>query len=179
MKHVVPHWLLICLISRAHFPDPARMDPDNSSCIWFETSPLCSYSQVETETEHPKDFYFQVWKCFPRAMDRFPAPKKFKDMMFDQIEAVLQIGPPRLAWLRYYRWTTFNVKSNGEKVILLVYWPLTQWLVKQVSTPSQSHSLPHISNQTFNSDTHQLWYFTLILTHHITTIFTVHSTAAY
>jgi hypothetical protein len=49
-------------------------------------------------------------------------------------------------------------------VILWVYWPLTQELVKQVRTLAQSHFRPLISTLTFNSDTHQLGHLTLTLT---------------
>ena len=56
-------------------------------------------------------------------------------MTYDQIEAALRLGAPKLAWLKQYLRNTFTAKHNGEIVILWVYWPLTQWLVKQVSTP--------------------------------------------
>ena len=83
-------------------------------------------------------------------------PEKVKGTMYDQIEAALQCGAPQLPWLNHYLRNTLTVKYNREKVILWVYWPLTQWLIKQVIIPSQSHFVPLISTLTFNSDTHQL-----------------------
>jgi hypothetical protein len=95
-------------------------------------------------------------KAFPGKTDRIPPLEKVKGMTYDQIEAALRFGAPKLAWLKHYLRNTLTAKDNGKKVILWVYWPLTQWLVEQVSTPSQSHFLPLISTLTFNSDTHQL-----------------------
>jgi hypothetical protein len=95
-------------------------------------------------------------KAFPGKTDQIPPPEKVKGMTYDQIEAALRFGAPKLAWLRYYLRNTLTVEDNGKKVILWVYWQHTQWLVEQVSTPSQSHCLPLISTVTFNSDTHQL-----------------------
>jgi hypothetical protein len=77
-------------------------------------------------------------------------------MMYDQIEAVLRFGAPKLAWLKRCLRNTLTVQDNGEKNILGVYWPLTQWLVEQISTPLQSHLLPLTSTLTFNSDKHHL-----------------------
>ena len=95
-------------------------------------------------------------KTFPGKTDRIRPPEMFKGMTYDQIEAASRSGAPKWAWLKHYLWNTLTAKDNGEKVILWVYWALTQWLVKQVSTPSQSHFLPLISTLTFDSDTHQL-----------------------
>jgi len=77
-------------------------------------------------------------------------------MRYHQIDAGLRFGAPKLAWLKHYLGNTLTAKDSGEKMILSVYWPLTQWLVEQVSTPSHSHFVPLISTLTFNSDTHQL-----------------------
>jgi len=99
---------------------------------------------------------YEFPKAFPGKTDRIPLPEKVKGRTYDQIEAALRFGAPKLAWLKYYLRNTLTAKDNGEKVILWVYWPLTQWLVEQVSTPLQSHFLPLISTLTFNSDTHQL-----------------------
>jgi len=109
-------------------------------------------------------------KAFPGKMDQIPPP--------GMIKAALRFGPPRLAWLKHYLRNTLTAKDTGEKVILWVYWPLTQLLIEQVSTPSQSHLLPLISTLTFDSDTHPLWHVTVTSTLHMTLILTVCSTAA-
>jgi hypothetical protein len=74
-------------------------------------------------------------KAFPGKTDRIPPPEKVKGMTYDQIEAALRLGAPKLAWLKQYLRNTLTAKDNGEKVILRIYWPLTQWLVEQVSSP--------------------------------------------
>jgi hypothetical protein len=74
-------------------------------------------------------------KAFPCKMDQIPLPGKVNVMTYDQIEVALRFGAPKLAWLKHYLRNTLTAKDNGEKVILWVYWPLTQWLVEQVSTP--------------------------------------------
>jgi hypothetical protein len=99
---------------------------------------------------------YEFANTFPGKMDRIPPPEKVKGMTYDSIEAVLQFGALKLAWVIYYLRNTLTAKLKGEKVILWVYWPLTQWFVEQVSTPSQSHFLPLISTLTFITDTQQL-----------------------
>jgi hypothetical protein len=74
-------------------------------------------------------------ETFPEKTGQIPPPEKVKGMTYDQIEAALWFEPPKLAWLKQYLRNTFMAKDNGEKVIQRVYWPLTQWLLKQVSTP--------------------------------------------
>jgi hypothetical protein len=74
-------------------------------------------------------------KTFPEKTGRIPPPGKVKGMTYDQIEAALRLEAPMVAWLNQYLRNTFMAKDNGEKVIQSVYWPLTQWLVNQVSTP--------------------------------------------
>lgn len=70
-------------------------------------------------------------------------------MLYDQIESVLRFRSTQLTWLKLYLQNTLTAKANGEKVTLWVYWTLTQWFVKKVSTPSQSHFLPLIATLTF------------------------------
>ena len=95
-------------------------------------------------------------KAFTGKTDQVPPSRKVKGMMYDQSKAALWFGALTLAWLKHYLRNTLTAKDNGGKVILWVYWPLTQWLIEQVSTPSQSHFLPLISTLTLNSDMHQL-----------------------
>jgi len=75
-------------------------------------------------------------KAFPKKTDRIPPPEKAKGMTYDQIEAASRFGASKLAWIKHYLRNTLTAKDNGEKVILWVYWPLTQWLVEPVNTPS-------------------------------------------
>jgi len=82
-------------------------------------------------------------------------------MTYDHIEAALLFGATQLAWLRHYLRNSSTANDNGQRVILWVHWLLTQWLVEQVSTPSQSHFLSLISTLRFNSDKHQLVHLTL------------------
>jgi hypothetical protein len=81
---------------------------------------------------------------FPWKTDQIPPRERVKGLAYDQIEAALQFWASKLAWFNLYLRNTKTVKNNGEKVILWVYWPLTQWLVEQVSTPSPSNFLPLI-----------------------------------
>jgi hypothetical protein len=78
---------------------------------------------------------YEFAKTVPEKTGRIPPPEKVKGMTYDQIEAALQLWAPKLAWLKQYLRNTFMAKDNAEEVIQSVYWPLTQWLVKQVSTP--------------------------------------------
>jgi hypothetical protein len=39
-------------------------------------------------------------KPFPENTDRITPPEKVKCMRYDQIEAVLRLGAPKLAWLK-------------------------------------------------------------------------------
>jgi hypothetical protein len=78
---------------------------------------------------------YEFAKTVPEKTGRIPPPEKVKGMTYDQIEAALQLVAPKLAWLKQYLRNTFMAKDNAEKVIQSVNWPLTQWLVKQVSTP--------------------------------------------
>jgi len=72
-------------------------------------------------------------------MDQIPPPEMLKGITSDQIEAALQFGAPKVAWLKEYLQNTFAAITNGENISLLVNWLLTQWLVNQFST---SFSLP-------------------------------------
>lgn len=95
-------------------------------------------------------------KTFAGSRNRIPRPGKVKSMMYDHMEAALWFGAPQLVWLKLYLWNTLTTKGNGEKLILRVHWPLTQWLVKQVSIRSHSHFLPLICTLTFDPDTQQV-----------------------
>jgi len=172
-----PCWRLTCLISIALILGPGLMDPEISS-----SKRLWSLPSGVAETGRPnlimlRTVISEFAKAFPGKTDRVPPPEKVKSMTHNQIVAALQFGAPKLAWLKHYLRNTLTEKDNGEKVILWVYWQLTQWLIEQVSTPSQSHFLPLISTLTFNSDIHQPWRLTLTLTLRMTTL-TVRSTAA-
>jgi len=172
-----PCWRFIRPISIVLILGHASMDPEISS-----SKPLWALPSGVADTGRPnmimlRTVISEFQKAFPGKIDRIPPPEKVKGMTYDQIEAALPFGDPKLAWLKHYLRNTFTAKDNGEKVILCVYWQLTQWLIEQVSTPLQSHFLPLISTLTFNSDTHQLWYLTLTSTLHMT-ILTVRITAA-
>jgi len=107
-------------------------------------------------------------KDFPGKTDRTPLPEKVQGIKSDQIEAALQYGTLMLAGLKQYLRNTLSAKDCGENLILLKYWPLTQWLVEQVSTPSQSHFLLLTSTLSSNYDIHQRWHSTLTSTLHMT-----------
>jgi len=85
-------------------------------------------------------------KAFPGKTDQIASPEMVKGMISDQIEAASKLGAPKLCWLEQYLLNTLTAKDNGEMVILGVYWPLTQWLITQVSIPfTFPLSAPHIS----------------------------------
>jgi len=151
-----PQWRFIGLISIAHILGPASMDAEISSSKRLWTLPPRVADTGRPNLIMLRTVISEFAKAFTGKADRIPLPEKVKGMTYDQIEAALWFVAPKLAWLKHYLRNTLTAKDNGEKVILWVYWPLTQWLVEQVSTPSQSHFLPLISTLTFNSDTHQL-----------------------
>jgi hypothetical protein len=74
-------------------------------------------------------------KAFSKKMDQLPLPEMVKGITYDQIEAALRLGSLKLTWLKQSLRNTLTAKHNGQRVNLWVYWPLTMWLVKQVSTP--------------------------------------------
>jgi len=155
-KHFDPHWRFIRLISVVLILGPALIDPEISSSKRLWTLPSGVADTGRPNLIMLRTVMSEFAKAFPGKTDRIPPPGKVKGMTYDQIEAALLFGAPMLAWLKHYLRNTLTAKDCGEKVILSVYWPLAQWLIEQVSTPSQSHFLPLISTLTFNSDTHQL-----------------------
>jgi hypothetical protein len=64
---------------------------------------------------------FEFAKAFPGKTDRIPPAEMVKGISYDQIEAALQFGASKLAWLKHYLQNTLTVKDNAEKVILWVY----------------------------------------------------------
>jgi len=172
-----PRWLFICLSIVALIRGTSSMDPEISLSKWVSSLPSMVVDRGRPNLIRLRMVISEFAKALPGKTDQIPSAEKIKGMTYDQIEAALRLRASKLAWLKYYLQNTLTAKDNGEKVILWVCWPLTQWLVEQVSTPSQSHFLPLISTLTFNSDTHKLWYLTLTLTLHMT-ILTVCTTAA-
>jgi hypothetical protein len=151
-----PRWRFIHLIPLAHILGPASMDPEISSSkqLWILPSGVADRGRPNLIMLRMVISEFA--KAFPGKTDGIPPPETVKGMRYDQIEAALRFGAPKLAWLKHYLPNTLTATDNGEKEILWVYWIVTQWLVEQVSTPSQSHFRPLISTLTFNSDKHQL-----------------------
>jgi len=72
----------------------------------------------------------QFAKPFPGNTDQLPRAEKIMSMAYDQIEAALWFGAPKLAWLRYYLWNTLTAKKKATMVIWWLYLPLTQWLIE-------------------------------------------------
>jgi len=99
-----------------------------------------------------KTVIFQFAKAFPRKTDRIPTPEKVLGRSYDGIEAGVRLGAPMLAWLKQFLRNILTAKDNREKVIVWVYWPLSQSLVEQVSTPFTIPLLPLTSALTFKSD---------------------------
>ena len=135
IKTFGPCWRFICLISRTLILGSASMDLEISS-----SKQLLKLPSRAADRGRPKQILLstvisEFAKAFPGKLDQIPLPQKVHGMTFDQIEAALQFWAPKLAWPKQYLWNTLPAKDNGEKVILWVYWPLTQWLVEQVSTP--------------------------------------------
>jgi hypothetical protein len=151
-----PRWRIIRLTSIALILGTASMDTEISSSKQLSTLPPDVADTRRPNLIMIRTVISEFVKAFPEKTDRIPWPEKVKGMTYVQIEAALQFEAPKLAWLKNYFRNTLKAKDNGEKVILWVYWPLTQWLVEHVSTPSQSHFLPLISTLTLNSDTHHL-----------------------
>jgi hypothetical protein len=151
-----PRWRFNRHIAIALILGPASMDPGISSSNGIWTLPSRDADTGRPNLIMLRTVISEFAKAFPGKTDRIPPPDNVKGMTYDQIEAALRFGAPKMAWLKHYLRNTFTAKDIGEKVVLWEYWPLTQWLVEQVSTPSQSHFLPFISILTCNSDKHQL-----------------------
>jgi hypothetical protein len=146
-KPFAPRWRFIRLISIALILGPALMDPEISSLkrLWKLPSRVGDTSRPNLIML--RTVISEFAKAFPGKTDRIPPPEKVKGMTYDQIEAALRLGAPKLACLKQYLRNTLTAKDNGEEVILWVYWPLTQWLVEQVSTPfTFPLSATHISS---------------------------------
>jgi hypothetical protein len=125
-----PRWRFIRLISIALILGPASMDPEISLLKRLWTLPSGVADTGRPNLIMLRTVISEFAKAFPGKTDRIPPPEKVKGMTYDQIEAALQFGAPKLASLKHYLRNTLTVKDNGEKVILWVYWPLTQWLVE-------------------------------------------------
>jgi len=162
-----PCWRFIWLISIALIPGPASMDPEISLSKW-----LWKFLSGVADMGRPNLIMLmtvisELAKAFPEKTDRIPPPEKVQGMAYDQILAALRLGAPKLAWLKQYLRNTLMAKDNAEKVIMWVYWPLTQWLVEQVSTPfTFPHSATHISSDIW------IWCLTLTSTLRMTMILT-------
>lgn len=74
-------------------------------------------------------------KAFPWESVQIHPLEKIIGIMLSQIEAALCFAIQKLAWLVWYLSNTFAAIDIGPKVILLMYWPHTQWLIEQVTTP--------------------------------------------
>jgi len=130
-----PQWWLIHFISIAVILGPTSIGPETSS-----SNGLWKFPSGVADIGRPNLIMLMmvisaVAKAFPRKTDQISLPEKVKGMTYVQIKAALRFGAPKLSWLKQYHQNTLTAKDNGEKVILWVYCPLTQWLVKQVSTP--------------------------------------------
>ena len=125
-----PRWRFIRLISIALIRGPASMDPEISSSKRLWTLPSGVADTGRPNLIMLKMVISEFAKAFPGKTDQIPPPEKVKGMTYDQIEAALRFGARKLAWLKHYLRNTLTGKDNGEKVILWVYWPLTQWLVE-------------------------------------------------
>jgi hypothetical protein len=142
-----PGWRFIRFISVALMLGPASMDSEISSSkrLWELPSGVANTGRPNLIML--RTVISEFAKASEGKTDRIPPPEKVKGMAYDQIEAALRLGAPQLAWLKHYLRNTLMAKDNGEKVIQWVYWPLTQWLVEQVSTPfTFPLSATHISS---------------------------------
>jgi len=151
-KPLGPCWRCIPLFPIVLILGDAPMDPVTS---WLKRL----WSKPTGAADSGKPHLTMLWTDFsefpmsiPGKTNRIPAPKKVNSITHDQIETALWFGPPKLTSLKHYLGNTLVVKDNAQKVILWVYWSLTQWLVEQLSTSSQSHLLPLISTVSLNSD---------------------------
>jgi len=156
MRPFGPHWRLNLHISVVLILGPSSIDPEIACLTMFWSLRSAVDTTGRPNLNMLRTANAECAKSFPAKTDCKPLAQKFKCITHDQIEAALQFATPKLAWLNHFLWNTLTATDNGEMVILWVYWPLTQWLIKQVSTPSQSHFLPLIPTLTFNSATHQL-----------------------
>ncbi|KAF8538325.1 hypothetical protein BDD12DRAFT_885410 [Trichophaea hybrida] len=71
----------------------------------------------------------------PGQTDQIPSTHQVKNINHARFEAAMRYEAPTRAWLK--NWLRKNMplgknnQNNGEKVILRVYWPITQWFFKQ------------------------------------------------
>jgi len=134
------HWRVIHLISVVLIVSLARMDPKISFFDMNMDIPFWGCTHGQTEPVHAEDSYSCACKGFPR--EDGPNTSAW-DSQGDDIQSVrgcIAVGAPKLASLRQYLQNPVTVKENGEQVMLWVCWPLTQWLVKQVSISTLCHS---------------------------------------
>jgi len=131
---------------------------------------ICSLNMIMVKT-----FLHQCAKASLEMTDRIPPLENVKGMIYGQIEAALASGASMLGWLKQYLRKTLIVNDNRAKMIVGLYWPLTQWLVELVSTSSHSHFLRIISTLLFHTNTHQHRQIPLPFTLRMTIIPTVRS----
>jgi len=109
-----PRWRFIRLLSIALILGPASMDPEISSSkrLWTLPSGVADMGRPNLSMQRTVISGFP--KAFPGKTDRIPPPDKVKGMTYDQIEAALRFGAPKLAWLKHYLRNTLTAKDNGE-----------------------------------------------------------------
>ena len=123
-----PRWRFIRLVSLSPLLATASMKSEMTSKMLWETKDDGFRPNVDLIKELLL-WFREVWPSV--GLDSIPLDENnIKSMRKAQIQAALLFGAPKLGWLR--RYLNEVVIRKREKVILWVFWPLSQWLVEQV-----------------------------------------------
>ncbi|KAF8535100.1 hypothetical protein BDD12DRAFT_808837 [Trichophaea hybrida] len=133
IKRFQPGWHFIRIVALAPVLGPATMFPETSRAqmLWESHKSDNGRPNMTKVAEIIKMFA----TTFPGQTDWIPSANQVKNMNRARFEAAMWYGAPTLAWLK--NWLCKNIplgknnQNNGEKVILRVYWPITQWFIKQ------------------------------------------------
>ncbi|KAF8538320.1 hypothetical protein BDD12DRAFT_885405 [Trichophaea hybrida] len=132
IKRFQPRWRFIPIIALAPVLGPATMFPENSRAqmLWESNKSDNGRPNMTKVAEIIKMFATD----FPWQIDWIPSANQVKNMNHALFEAAMRYGTPKLAWFK--NWLRKNMplgknnQNNGKKVILWVFWPITQWLIK-------------------------------------------------
>ena len=130
-----PRWRFIRLVALSPLLAFAAAKGDIAKDLWIGSSPN------GTEASKGNLLRFIKWfrSAFPHEdtacggvnpIQAIPTKEKIADMEDRALVRALEYGAPKLAWLR--RYLKKVVRQGKQRVVLWVFWPLSQWYIQEV-----------------------------------------------